>query len=150
MRETCTADTTAGPRVSDLLCFNLFAAARAITSLYRPVLDRAGITYPQFLVLALLWERDQRSIRELVRELGLDYSTLSPLVTRLEKGGYLSRRSRPGDKRWVLVELTREGRALRWLVTELVETLHTALDMDDSELAVLRGALQTLQQRASS
>ncbi|MEV6712769.1 MarR family transcriptional regulator [Lentzea sp. NPDC051208] len=147
MRETRTDDAATGPMVSDLVCFNLFAAARAVTGLYRPVLDRAGITYPQFLVLALLWERDRRPIRELVRELGLDYSTLSPLVKRLESHGMLLRRSLPGDKRWVLVELTDEGNALRWIVAEMVETLHSALDMDDEELVVLRRALQRLQQR---
>ncbi|SDP42244.1 MarR family winged helix-turn-helix transcriptional regulator [Lentzea jiangxiensis] len=149
MTETCTADTRADPRVSDLLCFNLFAAARAVTSLYRPVLDRAGITYPQFLVLALLWEQDQRPIRELVQELGLDYSTLSPLVRRLENNGFLRRRNRPGDKRWVHVELTGEGRALRWIVTALTEKLRAALEMDDEELVVLRSALQRLQHNAS-
>lgn len=141
---------TAGPRVTDLLCFNLFAAARAVTSLYRPALDQAGITYPQFLVLSLLWERDQRPVRELVRELGLGYNTVSPLIVRLENRGVLVRRNRPGDRRWVLVELTAEGRALRWLVTEVMDTLHEALDVDEDDLPVLRDVLQRLQRRASA
>jgi len=146
--ESSSAGTTPGLRVADLLCFNLFAAARAVTSLHRPVLDRAGITYPQFLVLALLWERDRRPVRELVRELGLGYNTVSPLIKRLEHRGLLVRGNRPGDRRWVLVELTAEGRALRWLVTEVVDALHAALDVDEEDLSSLRDVLQRIQRRA--
>ncbi|GAA4530675.1 MarR family winged helix-turn-helix transcriptional regulator [Amycolatopsis samaneae] len=126
------------PAVSDLLCFDLYATSRAVTGFYRPLLEQAGITYPQFLVLLLLWERDSRPIRELVRELGLEYNTLSPLIKRLEKAGLLARVTHPDDDRSVLVRLTEAGRELRWLGTEVTCRLGEALEMDDEEIAVLR------------
>ncbi|QFU86975.1 MarR family winged helix-turn-helix transcriptional regulator [Amycolatopsis sp. YIM 10] len=130
------------PAVSDLLCFDLYATSRAITGFYRPILDQAGITYPQFLVLLLLWERDSRPIRELVGELGLEYNTLSPLVKRLEKAGLLTRVTHPDDDRSVLVQLTDAGRDLRWLGNEMTCRLGEALDMDEEEITALRRILR--------
>ncbi|MFE0026714.1 MarR family winged helix-turn-helix transcriptional regulator [Amycolatopsis sp. NPDC059021] len=129
------------PAVSDLLCFDLYATSRAITGFYRPILEQAGITYPQFLVLMLLWERDSRPIRELVRELGLEYNTLSPLLKRLEKAGLLVRVTHPEDDRSVLVQLTDAGQDLRWIGTEMTCRLGEALEMDDAEIAALRRVL---------
>jgi len=134
------------PTVADLLCFDLYATSRAITGFYRPILDRAGITYPQFLVLMLLWERDSRPIRELVQELGLEYNTLSPLIKRLEKAGFLVRVTHPEDERSVLVQLTDAGRELRWLGTEMTCRLGDALGMDNEEIAVLRRFMQRIKQ----
>ncbi|HJP73832.1 MAG TPA: MarR family transcriptional regulator [Pseudonocardiaceae bacterium] len=129
------------PTVSDLLCFDLYATSRAITSFYRPILDQAGITYPQFLVLLLLWERDSRPIRELVHELELEYNTLSPLIKRLEKAGLLVRVTHPDDERSVLVQLSEAGRELRWIGGEMTRRLGDALGMGDNDIQVLRGFL---------
>lgn len=130
------------PTVSDLLCFDLYATSRAITGFYRPILDRAKLTYPQFLVLMLLWERDSRPVREFVQELGLEYNTLSPLIKRLETAGLLVRVTHPDDDRSVLVQLTAAGRELEWVGTEMTCRLGEALGLDDEELGLLRRLLR--------
>ena len=138
----------ATPTVSDLLCFDLYTTSRAVTGFYRPILDKAGITYPQFLVMLLLWERDSRPIRELVQELDLEYSTLSPLIKRLEKSGLLVRVTHPDDERSVLVQLTDKGRDLRWIGSEMTSKLGEALGMTDEEITVLRKALHRVKHGA--
>ncbi|SDP86612.1 MarR family winged helix-turn-helix transcriptional regulator [Lentzea jiangxiensis] len=142
MSTTPDAPSAVTPTVSDLLCFDLYTTSRAVTGFYRPILDKAGITYPQFLVMLLLWERDSRPIRELVRELDLEYSTLSPLIKRLEKSGLLLRVTHPDDERSVLVQLTDKGRDLRWIGAEMFSQLGKALGMTVEEITVLRKALQ--------
>jgi DNA-binding MarR family transcriptional regulator len=99
-------------RLSDQLCFALHAASRAITGVYRPMLDRFGITYPQFMVLLALWEHDGQTVSELGEALYLDSGTLSPLVKRLEAAGLVKRRRVAADERRVTVHLTAEGMAL--------------------------------------
>lgn len=141
MSTTPDAPSAVTPTVADLLCFDLYTTSRAVTGFYRPILDKAGITYPQFLVMLLLWERDSRPIRELVRELDLEYSTLSPLIKRLEKSGLLVRVTHPDDERSVLVQLTDKGRDLQWIGAEMTNQLGKALGMTNDEIAVLRKAL---------
>ena len=114
----------------------------------REALDKAGITYPQFLVMLLLWERDSRPIRELVGELDLEYSTLSPLIKRLEKSGLLLRVTHPDDERSVLVQLTDKGRDLRWIGAEMTNRLGEALGMTNDEITVLRKALHRVKHGA--
>ncbi|GAA3654895.1 MarR family transcriptional regulator [Lentzea atacamensis] len=144
-----TPDTSAAtPTVADLLCFDLYTTSRAVTGFYRPILDKAGITYPQFLVMLLLWERDSRPIRELVQELDLEYSTLSPLIKRLEKSGLLVRVTHPDDERSVLVQLTDKGRDLRWIGAEMTNRLGEALGMTSDEITVLRKALNRVKHGA--
>lgn len=150
MRVSTTPDASseAIPTVSDLLCFDLYTTSRAVTGFYRPILDKAGITYPQFLVMLLLWEHDSRPIRELVQELDLEYSTLSPLIKRLEKGGLLVRVTHPDDERSVLVQLTDKGRDLQWIGSEMTSKLGEALGMTDAEITVLRKALHRVKHGA--
>ncbi len=97
------------------VCFALYAASRAMTDVYRPILDAVGLTYPQYLVLLVLWERDgdAPAVSELGAELRLDSGTLSPLLKRLEAVGLVVRRRSARDERRVEVELTDAGRALR-------------------------------------
>ncbi len=148
MSTTPDASSEAVPTVSELLCFDLYTTSRAVTGFYRPILDKAGITYPQFLVMLLLWERDSRPIRELVQELDLEYSTLSPLIKRLEKGGLLVRVTHPDDERSVLVQLTDKGRELQWIGSEMTSKLSEALGMTDAEITVLRKALHRVKHGA--
>lgn len=142
------APSAVTPTVSDLLCFDLYTTSRAVTGFYRPILDKAGITYPQFLVMLLLWEKDSRPIRELVQELDLEYSTLSPLIKRLEKSGLLVRVTHPDDERSVLVQLTDKGRDLRWIGAEMFNQLGKALGMTLEEITVLRKALNRVKHGA--
>lgn len=142
------APSAVTPTVSDLLCFDLYTTSRAVTGFYRPILDKAGITYPQFLVMLLLWEKDSRPIRELVQELDLEYSTLSPLIKRLEKSGLLVRVTHPDDERSVLVQLTDKGRELRWIGAEMFNQLGKALGMTLEEITILRRALNRVKHGA--
>ncbi|WP_256335921.1 MarR family winged helix-turn-helix transcriptional regulator [Microbacterium sp. cf332] len=96
-----------------MVCFSLYAASRATTKAYAALLEPHGLTYPQYLVLVLLWSRDERSVRDLGEALDLDSGTLSPLLRRMTRDG-LVERSRDGvDERVVTVSLTERGRTLR-------------------------------------
>ncbi len=99
--------------LDDQLCFALYAASRAVTTRYRPLLDALGLTYPQYLVMLVLWEQDSISVRDLGAALQLESSTLSPLLKRLESSGLLRRERRPEDERSVAIRLTEAGAHLR-------------------------------------
>ncbi|MFE7767203.1 MarR family winged helix-turn-helix transcriptional regulator [Streptomyces sp. NPDC057438] len=99
--------------LDDQLCFALYAASRAVTARYRPLLDELGLTYPQYLVMLVLWEQDSISVRDLGTALQLESSTLSPLLKRLEAGGLLRRERRTDDERSVAIRLTEAGARLR-------------------------------------
>lgn len=105
------------------LCFAMYSANIAFNRLYRPVLDELGTTYPQYLVLSVLWETDGRTIGEIADRLSLESSTVTPLVKRLETPGSLGRARNPGDARQVNVSLTGKGRAIRARAKCLTETL---------------------------
>lgn len=97
----------------EMLCFSLYSAARATTQAYRTLLAPWGLTYPQYLVLAVLWNDGEQSIGSLGEAMQLDSGTLSPLVRRLEQSGLVTRRRSAQDERIVLVQLTPAGRELR-------------------------------------
>lgn len=95
------------------LCFSLYRASRAVTRAYRPLLDELGLTYPQYLVMLVLWQRDEPAgVGEIGEQLGLDSGTLTPLLRRLEQGGLVIR-ARGKDERRREVSLTEAGRELR-------------------------------------
>src|ERR687886_2404539 len=99
--------------LDDQLCFALYAASRAVTARYRPMLDEIGLTYPQYLVMMLLWEEDNQTVGQLGSRLALDSGTLSPLLKRLTAAGLVTRHRRADDERSVSVRLTEAGRSLR-------------------------------------
>jgi DNA-binding MarR family transcriptional regulator len=130
------------------LCFAMYSANMAINRLYRPVLDGLGITYPQYLVLSVLWEADGRTIGEIAERLSLESSTITPLVKRLETAGFLERARNRDDERQVNVSLTDRGRAIRGDAKCLTETLldRSGLSVADMvrlnrDVAALRDAL---------
>ncbi|SCF00678.1 transcriptional regulator, MarR family [Micromonospora coriariae] len=125
------------------VCFALYAASRALTDVYRPILDRFGLTYPQYLVLLVLWERpdDAPTVSELGAELRLDSGTLSPLLKRLEGAGLVVRRRSARDERRVEVGLTEQGRTLRQQVDEVPLQIARATGLDIAELVALRDTL---------
>src|SRR3712207_3559227 len=106
-------DTPDPLRLDQQLCFAVYATAHAFTAAYKPVLEPLGLTYPQYLVLLVLWERDGLSAREISARLQLDPGTLTPLLKRLERSGYVQRRREPANERQLRVELTEAGLALR-------------------------------------
>jgi DNA-binding MarR family transcriptional regulator len=113
-------------------CFALYSASRAVTDVYRPLLAELGLTYPQYLVLLVLWERDPRPVKEIGEALQLDYGTISPLLKRLEASELVSRRRLASDERSVVIELTGQGRALRERAAGLPERIGCALGLDDT------------------
>ena len=94
------------------LCFRLYAASRLITQAYRPYLDKLGVTYPQYLVLMVLWETDDLPVNDIGKRLLLGVNTMSPLIKRMEAMGLLARRESATDKRQQIVFLTPKGKAL--------------------------------------
>ncbi|PTL60340.1 MarR family winged helix-turn-helix transcriptional regulator [Paraconexibacter algicola] len=130
--------------LDEALCFALYSASRAVTTLYRPLLDPLGLTYPQYLVMLALWERDARTVRELADALQLDYGTLSPLLKRLEATGLVERHRRPEDERSVLVQLTAAGQALRESAACVPDRVATAMGLTPGDFERLRGTLQDL------
>lgn len=96
----------------DMLCFALYSAAHAMQQAYKPLLDELGLTYPQFLVLCVLWAKEDQTVGGIGKQVHLDSNTLTPLLKRLEAQGLVLRRRDAGDERQVRIHLTEAGRAL--------------------------------------
>lgn len=103
----------AGLKLDNQLCFAIYACSREITKLYQPYLDKLGVTYSQYLVLIVLWEREECTVKELGEALYLDSGTLTPLLKRLQNAGLIDRKRSTQDERKVLISLTTEGSALQ-------------------------------------
>ena len=99
-------------RLDNQLCFRLYTAARLITQAYTPMLTQLGITYPQYLVLMVLWENDSMPVNDIAHRLLLETNTVTPLLQRMEKSGIVIRRKGEQDKRQQIVSLTEKGRAM--------------------------------------
>ena len=112
-RKTATPPSPPELLLDNQLCFALYSASLAMTKLYKPLLDALGLTYPQYLVMLALWERDGLTVSELGERLFLDSGTLTPLLKRLEAAGLLVRLRDVQDERRVRITLTGQGRALR-------------------------------------
>ena len=130
--------------LDDQLCFSLYATSMAVSRTYKPLLDRLGITYPQYLVLLALWEGDGRTVGGIALRLGLESSTVTPLVKRLEVAGLLTRARNPEDERQVQVRLTRHGAALQRECGCLAEALVARSGMTGPQLAALNRDVQAL------
>lgn len=128
-------------RLETQLCFGLYAAANAIVRAYRPLLAGLGVTYPQYLVLMALWEDDRQTVSALGRCLMLDSGTLTPLLKRMEAGGFVDRRRRTRDEREVEIALTERGSLLRYRALDVRRQIVAQLDMNDAEIARLRNEL---------
>ncbi|BDT87854.1 MarR family winged helix-turn-helix transcriptional regulator [Nocardia cyriacigeorgica] len=126
------------------VCFALYSASRAMIRLYRPLLDELGLTYPQYLVMLVLWERGDVSVKDLGAALELDSGTLSPLLKRLEAAGMVHRRRAADDERSVVVETTAEGRALRERARVVPRQVGCATGLDTAELAGFRAQLRAI------
>jgi MarR family transcriptional regulator, organic hydroperoxide resistance regulator len=100
-------------RLDRQLCFALYSASRAMTRAYAPLLEPLGLTYPQYLVMLVLWEEESASVKKLGARLALDSGTLTPLLKRLEQRGLVSRRRDAEDERVVRIDLTAAGKQLR-------------------------------------
>jgi MarR family transcriptional regulator, organic hydroperoxide resistance regulator len=129
------------------LCFALYSASLAMTKLYKPLLDELGLTYPQYLTLLVLWERDGLAVSELGERLSLDSGTLTPLLKRLEAAGLIARIRAIEDERRVHVTLTAVGRKLKGRAQKIPGCILAASQCSISELVQLTRQIQDLRQR---
>jgi len=130
--------------LGDQLCFALYAASRAVTARYRPLLDELGLTYPQYLVMLVLWEQDSISVRDLGAALQLESSTLSPLLKRLEANGLLRRERRAEDERSVALRLTEDGARLREQARTVPLAIGDAMGLTPEQDALTKQLLRLL------
>jgi MarR family transcriptional regulator, organic hydroperoxide resistance regulator len=135
---------TAPLPLDDQLCFSLYAASMAVIRTYKPLLDQLGITYPQYLVLHVLWEKNDHTVGTIAERLDLEPSTVTPLVKRLAAAGFLTRERNPEDERQVLVRLTARGRKLREQCGCLTEALLARSHMSAAQVATLNREVQVL------
>ncbi len=143
--DTCQpASTSASLRLDDQLCFALYSASLAMNKAYREALKPLGITYPQYLVLLVLWENDQRSVSEIGEQLFLDSATLTPLLKRMEQAGWVSRDRSPSDERVVIVSLTEAGRAMHTDASRIPAGLLCRTRLSVDNLVGLRSELNRL------
>ena len=130
--------------IEDYICLALYRASRTVTGLYRELLTDLGLTYPQYLVMRLLWQRGTLAVGEIGDALGLDYGTLSPLLKRLQSAGLIERRRRTDDERSVEIALTPEGHALEAHSLEIPDKLNCALGLNERDALALQQKLSQL------
>ncbi|MFF2379352.1 MarR family winged helix-turn-helix transcriptional regulator [Streptomyces sp. NPDC058108] len=130
--------------LDDQLCFALYAASRAVTARYRPLLDELGLTYPQYLVMLVLWEQDSITVRDLGNALQLESSTLSPLLKRLEAAGLLRRERRAEDERSVAIRLTDAGARLQEQADAVPLAIGDAMGLTPEQDATAKHLLRLL------
>ncbi|CAB5718420.1 Organic hydroperoxide resistance transcriptional regulator [Delftia tsuruhatensis] len=140
-------DTSELLKLDNQVCFALYSASLAMTKLYKPLLDRIGLTYPQYLVMLVLWERDGLTVSEIGERLTLDSGTLTPLLKRLEGAGLLARLRDASDERRVRITLTEQGRTLRAEAEKIPPCVLQSTQCTLPELQALTRQLGTLRER---
>lgn len=121
-------------KLNNQICFPIYSVSRLITKAYKPFLEEMGLTYPQYLVLLILWENDKLSINQIGEKLVLNTNTLSPLIKRMEKMGLLLRKRSEKDERKVFVKLTKKGKGLKNNAILIPEKLLNTLLTEDIKL----------------
>ncbi|MBR6707370.1 MAG: MarR family transcriptional regulator [Clostridia bacterium] len=131
-------------KLANQLCFPLYAAARNVTGLYTPWLKPLGLTYTQYIVFLVLWEKDGISVSEIGNKLMLDNGTLSPLLKKMEQAGYVSRRRSSEDERVVEIMLTEEGKALQEKAKDIPGKVGPCIDLSMEKARLLYSLLYEL------
>lgn len=131
-------------KLENQICFRVYRLNRAITNHYRPFLNELDLTYPQYLVMMALWEKDGIPVNSLSEILKLDTGTLSPLLKRLEATGYIHRKRSKEDERTVIIKLTRIGAELQKKAIEVPHEMAHCLDLSEEEYLSLRETLDSL------
>ncbi len=137
-------------QLDNQLCFALYSTSLAMTKVYKPLLDELGLTYPQYLAMLVLWERDGLMVSELGDRLYLDSGTLTPLLKRLEASGYISRLRDVNDERRVHITLTSLGRKLKSRAAKIPGCILSASQCAVPELIALTSQVQALRQRLTA
>ncbi len=131
-------------KLSNQLCFPLYAAARNVTGLYTPWLRPLGLTYTQYIVFLVLWEKDALTVGEIGERLMLDNGTLSPLLKKMEQAGYVERRRSQEDERVVVITLTEAGRALQEKAKDIPAQVASCIDLSPEKAQTLYALLYEL------
>ena len=142
-----TLTTDAALLLDNQLCFALYSTSLAMTKLYKPLLEEMGLTYPQYLVMLVLWEQDDMAVSELGSRLYLDSGTLTPLLKRMEVAGVLTRRRSTDDERRVHIVLTEAGRKLKSRAARIPGCVLQAAQCPLPELVSLTQQVQALRER---
>jgi MarR family transcriptional regulator, organic hydroperoxide resistance regulator len=132
------------------LCFAVYSTAHAFNRFYKPMLDRLGLTYPQYLVMLVLWEQDGLPVKEIGERLFLDSGTLTPLLKRLEAAGLVKRTRSTEDERQVIVALTAQGEALKEKARSLPLSILAASDCSVAELSALKKEVEQLRDKLNA
>jgi len=132
------------------LCFALYSASLAMTRIYKPLLAKLGLTYPQYLVMLVLWEQPRMSVSDIGARVFLDSGTLTPLLKRLEKSQLITRDRDAGDERRVFIALTDTGRALRTEALRIPECILAQTQCDVPALQVINRDIRHLRERLSA
>lgn len=132
------------PRLGNQLCFPLYVISKEITGLYRPFLDELDITYPQYLVMMVLWENDGLTVNQIGEKLYLDSGTLTPLLKRLESKHLITRQRKKEDERVVEVFLSEAGTLLKQKACEIPRKIQEKLNLTENDLAELKETVQKI------
>jgi DNA-binding MarR family transcriptional regulator len=132
------------------ICFAIYSTAHAFNRVYKPLLDRLGLTYPQYLVMLALWERDDVPVRDIGERLFLDSGTLTPLLKRLEAAQLIRRTRSTADERQVLIALTAQGQALREKARTVPQSILAASACSIAELSAMKNDLVALRDRLNT
>src|SRR5882762_1624370 len=132
------------------LCFAIYSTAHAFNRVYKPLLDRLGLTYPQYLVMLVLWERDGVPVKDIGERLFLDSGTLTPLLKRLETAGLVKRTRSTEDERQVLIALTPQGHALKEKARSVPRSILAASACTVAELSAMKNEIVALRDRLNA
>jgi DNA-binding MarR family transcriptional regulator len=145
-----TQNPDADTGLEGFLCFALYSANHAMNRVYKPLLEKLGLTYPQYLAMVVLWARDDQTVGELCEKLFLESSTMTPLLKRLEKMGLVYRQRDPADERQVRISLTVEGRGMQKRTHRIPDCVLTASGLTGKALLHLNDQITTLRENLSS
>jgi DNA-binding MarR family transcriptional regulator len=137
-------------RLDNQICFAVYSTAHAFNRVYKPLLDRLSLTYPQYLVMLVLWERDGVPVKDIGERLYLDSGTLTPLLKRLEAAGLIKRTRSTEDERQVLIALTSQGQALREKARAVPLSILAASACSISELSAIKNEIVALRDRLNA
>ena len=132
------------------ICFAIYSTAHAFNRVYKPLLDRLRLTYPQYLVMLVLWERDGVPVKDIGERLFLDSGTLTPLLKRLEAAQLIKRTRNPADERQVLIALTSQGHALKEKARTVPQSILAASACSIGELSAMKNDLVALRDRLNA
>lgn len=134
-------------KIDNFVCFALYSAGHAFTRLYKPLLDPLGLTYPQYLVMAVLWEKNGRTVGEIGEKLLLESSTLTPLLKRLETAGMVRRTRDQDDERVVRIQLTPKGAELKQKAIEIPQAIGCSTNLTIPEVMKLTDDIKALREK---